>query len=88
MKKAVLFVRVSTEKQTLESQIEALKRTAFIDGYSDSDLIVIAKKESGVKLKESEREGLNELKSVIIENDVDCVYIFELSRLSRAPMTL
>lgn len=88
MKKAVLFVRVSTEKQTLESQIEALKRTAFIDGYSDSDLIVIAKKESGVKLKESEREGLNELKSVIIENDVNCVYIFELSRLSRDPMTL
>lgn len=88
MKKAVLFVRVSTEKQTLESQIEALKRTAFIDGYSDSDLMVIAKKESGVKLKESEREGLNELKSVIIENDVDCVYIFELSRLSRDPMTL
>ena len=88
MKKAVLFVRVSTEKQTLESQIEALKRTAFIDGYSDSDLIVIAKKESGVKLKESEREGLNALKSVIIENDVDCVYIFELSRLSRDPMTL
>lgn len=88
MKKAVLFVRVSTEKQTLESQIEALKRTAFIDGYCDSDLIVIAKKESGVKLKESEREGLNELKSVIIENDVDCVYIFELSRLSRDPMTL
>ena len=88
MKKAVLFVRVSTEKQTLESQIEALKRSAFIDGYSDSDLIVIAKKESGVKLKESEREGLNELKSVIIENDVDCVYIFELSRLSRDPMTL
>lgn len=88
MKKAVLFVRVSTEKQTLESQIEALKRTAFIDGYSDSDLIVIAKKESGVKLKESEREGLNDLKSVIIENDVDCVYIFELSRLSRDPMTL
>lgn len=31
MKKAVFFVRVSTEKQTLESQIEALKRTAFID---------------------------------------------------------
>lgn len=88
MKKAVLFVRVSTEKQTLESQIEALKRTAFIDGYSDNDIIVIAKKESGVKLKEAEREGLNELKSVIEQNDVECVYIFELSRLSRNPMTL
>ena len=88
MKKAVLFVRVSTERQTLESQIESLKRTAFVDGYTDSDIIVIAKKESGVKLKEAEREGLNELKSVIENNDVDCVYIFELSRLSRDPMTL
>ena len=56
MKKAVLFVRVSTEKQTLESQIAALKRTASIDGYGDNDIIVIAKKESGVKLKEAERE--------------------------------
>ena len=88
MKKAVLFVRVSTEKQTLESQIEALKRSAAVDGYGDSDIIVIAKKESGVKLKEAEREGLNELKAVIEKNDVDCVYIFELSRLSRDPMTL
>jgi len=88
MKKAVLFVRVSTEKQTLESQIEALKRSASIDGYGDSDIIVIAKKESGVKLKEAEREGLNELKSVIEQNEIDCVYIFELSRLSRDPMTL
>ena len=76
MKKAVLFVRVSTEKQTLESQIAALKRTASIDGYGDNDIIVIAKKESGVKLKEAEREGLNELKSVIEQNDVDCVYDF------------
>ena len=88
MKKAVLFVRVSTEKQTLESQIETLKRSALIDGYTDSEIIVIAKKESGVKLKEAEREGLNELKSVIEQNDIDCVYIFELSRLSRDPMTL
>lgn len=88
MKKAVLFVRVSTEKQTLESQIEVLKRSASVDGFGDSDIIVIAKKESGVKLKEAEREGLNELKEVIEKNDVDCVYIFELSRLSRDPMTL
>lgn len=88
MKKAVLFVRVSTEKQTLESQIETLKRSASVDGYGDNDIIVIAKKESGVKLKEAEREGLNELKSVIEQNNVDCVYIFELSRLSRDPMTL
>lgn len=86
--KAILFVRVSTEKQTLESQIETLRRAALADGYKDDDIIVIAKKESGVKLKEAEREGLNELKAVIEHGDVDCVYIVELSRLSRDPMTL
>lgn len=87
-KKVVLFVRVSTENQELESQIEALKQSAYIDGYSDDDLIVIAKKESGVKLKEAEREGLNELKRVIERNEIDGVYLFELSRLSRDPVTL
>ena len=88
MKKVVLFVRVSTETQELESQIEALKNTAYIDGYKEDDLIIIANKESGVKLKEAEREGLNELKRAIERNDVDGVYIFELSRLSRDPVTL
>lgn len=88
MKKVVLFVRVSTQKQEVESQIEALKRNAIVDGFGNDDIIVIAKKESGVKLKEAEREGLNELKAVIAENDIDCVYIYELSRLSRDPMTL
>ena len=87
-KKVVLFVRVSTENQELESQIEALKNTAYIDGYNDEDLIIIAKKESGVKLKEAEREGLNELKRAIERNDIDGVYLFELSRLSRDPVTL
>ena len=88
MKKVVLFVRVSTETQELESQIEALKNAAFIDGYTDDDFIIVAKKESGVKLKEAEREGLNDLKRAIERNDVDGVYIFELSRLSRDPVTL
>lgn len=87
-KKVVLFVRVSTENQELESQIEALKNSAYIDGYTDEDLIVIAKKESGIKLKEAEREGLNELKRVIERYDIDGVYLFELSRLSRDPVTL
>ncbi len=88
MKKVVLFVRVSTQKQEFESQVETLKRNALVDGYGDDDLIIIAKKESGVNLKEAEREGLNELKAVIEENEIDCVYIYELSRLSRDPMTL
>lgn len=88
MKYAVLFVRVSTEKQNLESQIESLRRAALSDGFKHEQLIVVKKKESAVKLDESEREGLNELKSIIESYDVDCIYIFELSRLSRRPMIL
>lgn len=87
-KKIILFVRVSTENQELESQIEDLKNAAYSDGYTDDDIIIIAKKESGVKLKEAEREGLNDLKRAIERNDIDGVYLFELSRLSRDPVTL
>lgn len=87
-KKVVLFVRVSTENQELDSQIEALKKSAYADGYTDDDIIIIAKKESGVKLKEAEREGLNDLKRVIERNIIDGVYLYELSRLSRDPITL
>lgn len=87
-KKIILFVRVSTESQELDSQLDALKSAAYADGYTDDDIIIVAKKESGVKLKEAEREGLNDLKRAIERNDIDGVYLYELSRLSRDPVTL
>ena len=83
-----LFIRVSTLGQQLESQEDSLKRAAIADGYNESDFIVIGKKESAIKLSEEEREGLNELKSLIETEDIDCVYIAELSRISRRPQIL
>ena len=88
MPKTVLFVRVSTESQHLESQEDALRRAALGDGCKEEDIIVIGKKESAIKLDEAEREGLQELYDVIEHNDVSCVYIHELSRLSRRPPIL
>ncbi len=88
MSKVVLFVRVSTESQHLESQEDALRRAALYDGAKEDDIIVIGKKESAIKLDEAEREGLQELYDVIANNDVSCVYIHELSRLSRRPPVL
>lgn len=88
MGKVILFVRVSTLQQHLESQEDALRRAAIADGYSEDDFIVIGKKESAIKLDEEEREGLVELKSYLVKGDIDCIYIFELSRLSRKPMIL
>lgn len=88
MSKAVLFVRVSTLQQHLESQEEVLKRRALSDGFANTDIITIGKKESGYKLDEEEREGLKELDEVITQEDVSTVYIWELSRLSRRPKVL
>lgn len=88
MAKAILFIRVSTIQQNLESQEDVLMKAAISDGYSKDDIIVIGKKESAIKLDEDEREGLVELKEIIQNEDIGCIYIFELSRLSRRPKIL
>lgn len=88
MGKAVIFVRVSTEKQHLEGQEAALRKCALSDDFKESDIIYIGKKESGYKLEEDEREGLEELYKLIDKGIIDTVYIWELSRLSRKPKVL
>lgn len=88
MGRVILFVRVSTAGQRLESQEDLLRKAALADGYKESDFIIIGKKESAIKLSEEEREGLNELKSVLEKEAIDCIYIAELSRLSRQPKIL
>ena len=88
MGRICLFVRVSTIGQQLESQEDLLKSAAISDGYDEANFIIIGKKESAIKLSEEEREGLNELKNLIQTEDIECIYIAELSRLSRVPETL
>ena len=83
MGRIVLFQRVSTLEQHLESQEDVLRRAAIADGYKEDDFIIIGKKESAIKLSEEEREGIKELKLTIEQESVDCIYITELSRLSR-----
>ena len=78
MGKAVIFVRVSTEKQHLEGQEAALRKCALSDDFKESDIIYIGKKESGYKLEEDEREGLEELYKLIDKDTIDTVYIWEL----------
>lgn len=85
MGKAILFLRVSTLTQQLESQELVARRTAHADGYTDDDILPPIKyKESAVKLKEKDREGLQDLyKTLEARNDIDAIYVTELSRLSR-----
>ena len=88
MAKAVLFIRVSTEKQDTESQKDALIHYALADGFAQEDIVYIERKESGYKLDEDEREGIAELYETMESMDVADVYVWELSRLSRRPKVL
>lgn len=83
MSKAILFSRVSTERQSLDEQTKEIFDMAISDGFRDEDIIIIAEKESGIKLSEDERLGLNRMKEVISTEDVSCVYFWEVSRLAR-----
>lgn len=84
MGKAILLVRVSTERQSFDAQEQELFQLAIADGYSENDIIPICEKESGIKLKEEERKGLNAMKELIeSDSSIDCVYAWEISRIAR-----
>lgn len=84
MKRCILLIRVSTFNQDLTQQTEAVKAEAIKDGYSENSIIVIEDHESAIKLSEEERNGLNRMKQFIEkDNSIDCVYVYEISRISR-----
>lgn len=89
MKRVIVLSRVSTEGQDLTQQTDEVLREVYKDGYTDSNIILIEDKESAIKLSEEERHGLNKMKDHINNNpNITCVYIYELSRLSRRQLVL
>lgn len=88
MAKAILLVRVSTDKQSFDEQEKQVYDMAIADGYTDDDIIIIAEKESGIKLSEEKRKGLNRMKEVIANEDVAIVYAWEISRIARKKKVL
>lgn len=86
--KCICFSRVSTELQDLTQQNDELYAEAHRNGYSDDNIITIEQKESGVKLSEDQRIGIQRLKEVIEKEPIDCVIIYEISRLARRPTVL
>lgn len=86
--KAILLVRVSTERQNFDEQERELYELALADGFSDKNIIPICEKESGIKLKEEERRGLNRMKEEIEKGGVACVYAWEVSRIGRKKMVI
>lgn len=83
MGKCLILSRVSTISQDLEQQTEQLVKEANNRGFSNDDIIIVEDKESAIKLEELERNTLNQMKKHIENDDVQCVFIWEITRLSR-----
>lgn len=84
MKKCIIFSRVSTFRQDLVQQTNELIREANNLGYKDSDIIRIEQKESAIKLSIEERKGIQMLyQNIESDSDIDCIIVYEISRLSR-----
>jgi DNA invertase Pin-like site-specific DNA recombinase len=68
------------------------KRDGYIYSENEevSELVIIQDKESATKLSDEERRGLTKMYAAINnrENQIECVYAWEISRISRKPPTL
>lgn len=85
-KKCIIFSRVSSQGQEYAQQTETLRQLALQYGYQNH--IIIQEKESGIKLSEEERLGLNRMKEIIRNKEADCVFCREVSRLARTKKVL
>ena len=84
MKKCICFLRVSTQQQDLEAQRKAVMKEILHDGFKPSEIETVEGKESAIKLEESERKTLNQLKEyVTLQPTIKDVYFFAIDRLAR-----
>jgi len=81
-----VYLRVSTEKQELETQRLAIEKWLKAKGLSWSDVDYLFEEiESG---KEDQRPQFKKLHMMVKEGKIKAIIVFELSRLSRRMRTL
>lgn len=83
MKKVVLFIRKSTLIQEYEHQENILIETCQKNSWEIID--TIRETISGTK-KNEEREGITQLKKVVLQKKPDMVVCWEISRISRTSL--
>lgn len=89
MAKCICFNRVSSVGQDIVQQEDVVFNECLKDGYSKENIIVISYKESAIKLSLQERQGLQDLMNYInTDPEINCVYCYEISRISRQPKML
>ena len=85
MKKALLFIRTSTERQETQSQLKETKEYAIDLGYKDFVVLERAGA-SAYKVSTKYVELVEDMKAMIeADPDIDAVVCWHLNRLSRNP---
>lgn len=83
MKKAIGYIRVSTEKQvdgsSIDNQVDRIK--AYCSLY-DMDLLEIIS-DDGITGRNTNREGFQKLMERVTNKEIDSVVVYSLSRFSR-----
>lgn len=76
------YVRVSTEEQNLQRQLESVQSYAEDDLNTPlSDLQIFRDKSTGT---DTSRSGYREMMKTVEEEDIDHVVVHEISRLARS----
>ena len=87
--KCLIFSRVSTSTQSLESQNAVLYQHAAKEGYKENEIKLIEQTESAVLNDINNRIGIQQLFKMIEENpSIECVIVYEISRIARRPDVL
>jgi DNA invertase Pin-like site-specific DNA recombinase len=83
--KAALLLRVSTELQDLESQINDLLPIATSFGYEVPEEYIFGEHITGRDdIRKGERKSITDLKAACQTGDISAIFIYEVSRLSRS----
>lgn len=84
-KKCIIWCRVSTFAQEIESQKKDLIEMASEDGFSEENLIIIGKAgASAIKMNDLYQKEVDDLiKTINTDKDVTTIYVWEISRLAR-----
>ena len=88
MANAVIWGRVSTTRQELDAQVNELIDYADKDGY-DRDKLVIIKSAGASAIKQNDlyKQEVEELLTTLeSDSSINCVYVWEVSRLARAEL--
>lgn len=85
MKKTIIYIRVSTENQTvrgisLDNQEDRCKSYCLLHQFDNIEVI----SDKGVSAKNTNREGFQKMLSMIKKNEVGNVVVYSLSRFARS----